>query len=226
MGRSGPREGRALLSAPLCSKLGGDTADTACHLQPCQDQVLLSSPQGAPHHHSRGQWGQRAGDSLRGGSLATTLSKTQPAANLPPANSSLHFPVSEQTRLREFSVTVLPPSGKGQNGCGARGVGDPGWGTGYYTTPSSGVWCQHYGTKPPADGETVQPEVSRDLLKATGWLPPHELLRRLGCWPQEEGWPWEQRQGSGALVEGDCSTWARGPQPPPFTLPSSSHPHP
>lgn len=93
------------------------------------------------------------------------------------------------------------------------------------TTPSSGVWCQHYGTKPPADGETVQPEVSRDLLKATGWLPPHELLRRLGCWPQEEGWPWEQRQGSGALVEGDCSTWARGPQPPPFTLPSSSHPH-
>lgn len=120
MGRSGPREGRALLSAPLCSKLGGDTADTACHLQPCQDQVLLSSPQGAPHHHSRGQWGQRAGDSLRGGSLATTLSKTQPAANLPPflflnkhasgSSQSLSFLLVAKARMGvEQGVWVIQP---------------------------------------------------------------------------------------------------------------------
>ena len=76
------------------------------------------------------------------------------------------------------------------------------------------MWSDGFGagaletTPPGPDVTTMGPsphgpsEVRRDWLKATGWLPPHDLPPKFGRWPQEEGRPWGQRQGPGDLVEG------------------------
>lgn len=190
-GDGGPEKEEPCLVPPLSSKLGGWDCGNCLSLAALgKDQILLSSPQGAPHHHSTGQWGQQAGGSLKGGSLATILPKTQPAANLPPATSSLHFSVSKQTPLSpptpsSQSLSFLS-SGRGQNGYGARAVSGCGWGAGYhplFQDLTSALWDQ----APIQMGRLCGLRSAGTRPRPQRGSPQHELPSALGHWPQEGG---------------------------------------
>lgn len=102
-----------------------------------------------------------------------------------------------------------------------------GWGAGYhplFQDLTSALWDQaptQMGTLCGLRSAGTRPRPQRGF-------PQHELPPASGHWPQEGGWPWGQRPGSGASGRGvnGCSSCATGPQPPPYTLPGSSHPQP
>lgn len=77
-------------------------------------------------------------------------------------------------------------------------------------------WDQH----PPDTPQMgrLRPEVTKNELKASGWLPQQEAPG-WGCYPRGVRWSWRCSQGSGSLLEAGLSPSRVAP---PLTLPGSS----
>ena len=159
----------------------------------------------------------------------------QPGHRHPSQDQARREPARSQLFPAPFcSLTYTPPgssqslsflaSGRGQNRCGVMGMGDRGWGAGYHPI--------FWGLMSPLWGQALLKMVrlcslrsERTGSRATGQLPPHELPPGLGCRPQEEGWPWGQRQGPGVPWKGR-SMAALGGQGAPSLHPSPIHASP
>ena len=193
MGQSGPREGRALLSAPLCSKLGaGRAADTVPRLQPCQGQRPALKSTVRPPPRLQGAVGAvRRGLPQRWQPGHTPFRAPASCRSRPPATLSCTSLSLNKHTPSSQSLSFLA-SGRGQNGCGATGSG-----LGRWRPPRralmSPLWDQAPMVLLRSEGTGSRPP---------GGSPHNDLPPKFGRWPQEEGQPWGQRQGPGDLVEG------------------------
>lgn len=119
MENSGRREGKRLAYCPASVTPGGlqTLSLTGGPTRNSLSLVSAASPLPPLQRDSRG--GGQGASSERWQSGHNPLPGWASCTSPPPASSSLHFPVSEQTRLRSRSLSFLA-CGRGQNGCGAR----------------------------------------------------------------------------------------------------------
>lgn len=111
---SGPVKGGTSLSALLRSHRGGCRHCPSLAALP--ETVFPLSLQGAPCQPLQRDSG---GSGQMGASLGQPFPWPGPAGSLSPANSSLFFPVSEQTHMSSRSLSFLA-GGRCRNGCEAR----------------------------------------------------------------------------------------------------------